>query len=114
MVPVRSCQVSFTDSEGIEHSIRVSAESLFEAAIEAMAAFKHSVLAHTPLPPGTRLTIRVKAPEEEHTVSVSKVLAWLEGVAASPREQVKKESIAGTVEEMNCRAGSPNTNLVGV
>jgi hypothetical protein len=37
---VRSCVVSFTDAEGIEHSIRVPAESLYEAAVEAMAAFR--------------------------------------------------------------------------
>jgi hypothetical protein len=37
---VRSCLVSFTDTEGIEHSIRVPAESLDEAAVEAMAAFR--------------------------------------------------------------------------
>ena len=60
-----SCLVSFTDSEGIEHSIRVPAERLFEAAIEAMAAFKPSLLAEMPLAPGTRLTIRVKELEEE-------------------------------------------------
>jgi hypothetical protein len=35
------------------------------------------------------LRIRVKAPEEEHIVSVGKVLSWLEGGAASPNEQVK-------------------------
>ena len=85
-----SCLVSFTDSEGIEHSIRVSAESLFEAAVEAMTAFKHSVLAETPMPPGTRLTIRVKGPEEEHTVTVAKVLSWLDGVATSPSDKLKK------------------------
>ena len=93
IVPIRSCLVSFTDSEGIEHSIRVSAESLFEAAVEAMTAFKHSVLADKPLPPGTRLTIQVKAPEEQQTVSVRKVLSWLEGVANSPSEKVKKNRL---------------------
>ena len=92
-MPIRSCLVSFTDSEGIEHSIRVSAESLFEAAIEAMAAFKNSDLAEAPLPPGTRLTIRVKAPEEEHTVTVAKVLSWLDGVAISPSEKMKKNRL---------------------
>jgi len=50
-VPVRSCLVSFTDSEGIEHSIRVAAESLFEAAVEAMAAFKNSTLIDAPEEP---------------------------------------------------------------
>lgn len=92
-MPVRTCLVSFTDSEGIEHSIRVPAESLFEAAVEAMAAFRQSVLADMTLAPGTRLTIRVKTPEEEHTVTVAKVLSWLEGGANSPREQLKKNRL---------------------
>jgi hypothetical protein len=35
------------------------------------------VLAEMPLGPGTRLTIRVKGPEEEHKVTVAKVLSWL-------------------------------------
>jgi hypothetical protein len=42
---VRSCLVSFTDAEAIEHSIRVPAESLYEAAIEAMAAFRRGAFA---------------------------------------------------------------------
>jgi hypothetical protein len=85
--------VSFTDSGGIEHSIRVPAESLFEAAVEAMAAFKNSMLIDAPIPPGTRLTIRVKAPEEEHTVTVAKVMSWLDGVASSPTEKLKKNRL---------------------
>lgn len=75
-MPVRSCLVSFTDSEGIEHSVGVVADTLYEAAIEAMAAFRRGAFAEMPLGPGTRLTIRVKAPEEEHTIAVSKVLSW--------------------------------------
>lgn len=93
MPNVRACQVSFTDTEGIEHSVRVPAASLYEAAVEAMAAFRHSVLADMPLGPGTRLTIRVKAPEETHTVTVKKVLSWLECGAASPVEQMKKNRL---------------------
>ena len=93
MSNLRSCLVSFTDSEGIEHSIRVPAESLFEAAVEAIAAFRRSVLAEMPLGPATRLTIRVKAPEEEHTISVAKVLSWLDGVASSPSEKLKKNRL---------------------
>ena len=37
--------------------------------------------------------IRVKAPEEEHTVTVGKVLSWLDGGARSPNEQVKKNRL---------------------
>jgi hypothetical protein len=96
MRPTISCSpylrlyVSFTDSEGIEHSVQVPAESLYEAAVEAMAAFRRSVLAGMPLGSGTGLTIRVKAPEEEHTITIGKVLSWLDGVTTSPSEKLKK------------------------
>ena len=92
-VPSRSCRVSFTDSEGVEHSVQVPAESLYEAAVEAMAAFRRSVLAEMPLGSATRLTIRVKAPEEEHTITIGKVLAWLDGVTTSPSDKLKKNRL---------------------
>ena len=40
-----------------------------------------------------RLTTRVKAPEEEHTISIAKVLAWLEGGGKSASEQVLKNRL---------------------
>jgi hypothetical protein len=52
---VRSCLVSFTDTEGIEHSIRVPAESLYEAAVEAMAASRRGAFAAMTF--GTRNTV---------------------------------------------------------
>lgn len=92
-MPARSCLVSFTDAEGIEHSVRVPAESLYEAAVEAIAAFRRSVLAEMPLGRATRLTIRVMAPEEQHTVTIGKVLAWLDGAAPSPSEKLRKNRL---------------------
>ena len=93
MVPIRSCLVSFTDTEGIEHCVQIPAESLYEAAVEAMAAFKRGAFTEMPFGPTTRLRIRVKAPEEEHTITVGKVLSWLEGGAKSPSEGVKKSRL---------------------
>jgi hypothetical protein len=90
---VRSCLVSFTDTEGIEHSVRIAAESLYEAAIEAMAVFRRSAFAEMTFGPATQLRIRVKAPEEEHMVTVGKVMSWLDGGARSPNEQVKKNRL---------------------
>ena len=92
-MPSRSCRVSFTDAEGIEHSIRVPAESLYEAAVEAIDAFRRSVVAEMPLGPATRLTIRVKASEEEHTVTIAKVLSWLDGATTSPSQKLKKNRL---------------------
>lgn len=42
---------------------------------------------------GTRLPIRVKAPEEQHTVTVGKVLSWPEGEARCPSEKLKKSQL---------------------
>ena len=93
MPNVRSCLVSFTDAEGIEHSIRVPADSLYEAAIEAMAAFRRGAFAEMTFGSATQLRIRVRAPEEEHMVTVGKVMSWLDGGARSPNELVKKNRL---------------------
>ena len=73
--------------------MQVSAASLYEAAVEALAAFRHSGFADTTFGPATRLTIRVKAPEEEQTVTVGKLNSWLGGGARSPNEQVRKKRL---------------------
>jgi len=75
------------------HSVRVPAESLYEAAVEAMAVFRRGVLADAPLGSATKLRIQVKAPEEEHTITVARALAWLESAGRSPGEQVKKNRL---------------------
>jgi hypothetical protein len=90
---VRSCLVSFTDTDDIEHPGQIPAESLYEAAIEAMAAFRRGAFAEMTFGPATRLRIQVKPPEEEHTVTVGKVLSLLDGGARSPAELVKKNRL---------------------
>jgi hypothetical protein len=37
--------------------------------------------------------MRVKTPEEEHKVTVAKVLSWLDGGGKSPSEQVRKNRL---------------------
>ena len=61
-----------------------------KATVQAMAVFRHSVLADMFLGPGTRLTIRVNALEDKDTIIVGKVLSWLDRCATSPREQMKR------------------------
>ena len=48
-----SLQVDVIASGMIEHSVRVPAESLYDAAVEGVAAFKPSVLAEMPSGPAT-------------------------------------------------------------
>lgn len=68
-------------------------DPLYEAAVEAMEAFRHSALADVPIAPATQLPIRVVTQEEEHTLSIARVLSWLEGNGRRPSEQVKKNRL---------------------
>ena len=75
------------------HTVSVSASSLFEAAARGLAEFKRSGFALTAVGPATRLTIRVEAPATMHELSVSRVQAWLDSSAKSPREQAVKVTL---------------------
>lgn len=79
VVAHRSCVVSFTDSEGIEHSVRVPAASLYEAAVLALAEFRRHGFADATFGPATKLTVKIQEPEVSHTVSVSRLKSWLGG-----------------------------------
>ena len=57
-----------------------------------MAAFRRGAFAEMTFGSTTQLRIRVRAPEEEHVVTVGKVMSWLDRIG-SPREQVKKNRL---------------------
>ena len=92
-VPQRVCVVSFTDTEGVEHAVQVSAASLYEAAVMGIAEFRRCGFADANFGPATRLKISVKVLEAEHTVSVGKVKSWLDGGARSPNERLEKNRL---------------------
>ena len=92
MVPVRSCTVAFTDAEGLHHSVNVQAETLYEAVVLAVSAFRE----HDCEPgSGSQLEVEAKSPSVTHTVSMRKVREWLNGGAKSPNEKVMKERLKG-------------------
>jgi hypothetical protein len=70
----------------------------------ALAELRPCGFSDTTIRPATRLTIRVKRPETEHTVSVGR-FTWLNGAAKSPSEQVLK--VAGA----NCCDANVHYNL---
>jgi len=85
--------VSFTDPEGVSHSVEVVASSLFEAAAMALARFRHSGLSDAALGPVTRLRIAARPPAEARSVTVARVKSWLASGGKSPREQVVKAKL---------------------
>jgi len=74
---IRPCLVAFTDSQGITHGVQVCGESLYEAAVLALAEFRRCGFTNAVFGPATRLRVSVEAPATTHEVSVAKIHAWL-------------------------------------
>ena len=87
---IRPCLVSFTDSQGITHEVQVCGESLYEAAVLALAEFRRCGFAEAVYGPATRLRVAVEPPATTHEVTVAKIQAWLEGGGKSPSEHALK------------------------
>jgi len=96
-VPNRQCRVSFTDPEGITHCAEVTAKTLYEAAVLALAEFGRCGFTDAHTGPATRLTIAVLAPSTSHEISVVKVRAWLDGSGRSPAQQALKVRLRGVL-----------------
>ena len=86
----RICRVAFTDSEGMTHSVKVTAASVLEAAALGLAEFKRCAMMDAAPGPATRFTVVVEVPGTAHEVGMPKLKAWLEGSGRSPAEQSVK------------------------
>ena len=73
--------------------VSVSASSLYEAAVLALAEFKKSGFALTAVGQGTKLRVAVEAPTTMHELSVGKLQAWLDCSGKTPREQAVKVTL---------------------
>lgn len=83
------CNVSYLDTEGLRHKVEVQAESLYEAAVLALRAFRE----HDCEPVGMReLEVEIRS-SITHTVTVQKVHQWLTGGAKHPKDAVMKDRL---------------------
>ena len=95
-----SCVVSFRDWDRMEHSVEVSAASLYEAAALALKEFRTRREFAEHIGPGssTTLRVRVKPPEMVHEVQVEQVECWLNSVG-KPKEMVIKTRLREMLSE---------------
>jgi hypothetical protein len=91
-VGTKTCIVSFTGPSGVSHSVEVSADSLYEAAIVGFSLLKHDGWVDA-VAPGTRLEIEVRHPATTHSVSLGQLRRWVEGIAVSPDETLRKRRL---------------------
>ena len=93
---VAVCRVSFTDS-GIEHSVEVSADSLYEAAALAIAEFRKGGLVDATIGPATELRVlSYPAAPRQYSLTVRRLENWARyGTCKGPNQMVYRDRIAG-------------------
>jgi hypothetical protein len=89
-VALRTCRVTCSDVNGIEHAVEVTADSLYEAVAQGLRAFRDADWADDIGHGLTKIRVIVKQPEVEHTVRVHDFENWLESADRSPAEMSLK------------------------
>lgn len=86
-MPARSCRVTIKDIEGIEHTVAVTASTLYEAIALGMVSLRGEEWIEE-LPTGAMTTVRVTAVSVpvEHSVKLRDFNQWVERHGGSPRE----------------------------
>ena len=79
---LKTCKVSCFDLKKVKHTVEVSASSIYEAVAQALRIFRDNEWVEDIGRGQTRVTVKVKHPEIEHTVRVQDFGRWLE----SPRD----------------------------
>jgi hypothetical protein len=92
-VALKTCKVSCIDLQGVEHTIEVSAGSLYEAVAQALRIFRDNEWVDDLGRGQTPISIKVKQPEIEHTVRVQDFEGWLETTPRSPAEMILKNRL---------------------
>jgi hypothetical protein len=89
---VRSCRVTIQDLEGVAHTVEVTAESLYEAVAQGLAAlrrsdwvagFQHGIV-----------KVSVADVRVEHQVKLADFTKWLERPGGkSPRDMLQRQKL---------------------
>jgi hypothetical protein len=92
-VGLRTCTVSCCDLKGIEHSIEVTADSLYEAVAHGLRVFRENDWVDDVGRGQTTVTVVVRQPEVEHKVRVRDFEQWLESQGRTPAEMSLKSRL---------------------
>jgi hypothetical protein len=89
-VALKSCAVIIQDLNQTEHALDVTAETLYEAVAQALAALWANDWAGGIGRGLTTATIKVRHPEVTHVVKIQGFENWLKRGCNSPRDTVLK------------------------
>ena len=88
----RNCKVTLRDHAGIDHTVDVTASTLFEAVALGISAIRTDEWT-TDVPQGLCVQVQVTNVPVKHEVRMRDFLAWLEKASGSPRELSDRKRI---------------------
>ncbi len=90
-MPTRNCAVKYVDTSGIEHTVRVDAESLCEAAIRGMQRLQRLDSGFgADTSDRMSITVEVYAEPTTYAVMVQKLKPWIKS-QESPQKEVNTQ-----------------------
>jgi hypothetical protein len=90
---IRSCRVAICDRDGVDHTVHVTASTLYEAVALGLASIRGEDWVGA-IPEGLN-TVRVTVTSipVEHSVKIHDFKAWLDRGGGSPRERSERYRI---------------------
>jgi hypothetical protein len=103
---LRTCKVSVTDMRDIEHTIDVTAETLYEAIAAALAALQQDSWVEEIAQGLNTVSVLVQQPPVKHEVKMKDFLSWLGRPGGSPAEVALRERVRKLLVKTNASAKS--------
>ena len=98
---LRTCTVAIKDLRDVEHSIEVTAETLYEAIATALAALQQDSWVGEIGQGFTTVSVVVHQPPVKHEVKMKDFLSWLGREGRSPAEVVLKQKLETILGKVN-------------
>lgn len=98
---LRTCTVAVKDIRDVEHSIEVTAETLYEAIATALAAFQQDNWVGEIGQGLTTVSVLVQQPPVKHEVRMTDFLSWLGRQGRSPAEVMLKQKLEKILGKVN-------------
>ena len=92
-VVLRTCTVAVKDVRDVEHSVEVTAETLYEAIATALAALQQDNWVGEIGQGFTSVTVLVQRPPVKHEIKMRDFVSWLGRQGRSPAEVVLKQKL---------------------
>ena len=100
---LRACKVSVTDMRDIEHTIDITAETLYEAVAAALAVLQQDSWVGEIAQGLNTVGVLVQQPPVKHEVKMKDFVSWLGRQGRSPAEVILKQKLERILGKSNSR-----------